>query len=68
MKVHLKEWADVKPGYQQEACEQWDREGLVPYYVRKCDQLMVKQKHAASLTGKPAAVTCKHCLKAMEKR
>lgn len=68
MKVHLKEWADVQPGYQQEAYEQWEREGLVPYYVRKCDQLMVKQKHAASLTDNPAAVTCKHCLKEMAKR
>ncbi|VXA84025.1 Contig_80, whole genome shotgun sequence [Aeromonas veronii] len=68
MKVHLKEWADVRPGYQQEAYEQWDREGLEPYYVRKCDQLMVKQKHASSLTDKPEAVTCKHCLKAMAKR
>ncbi len=52
MKVHLKEWADVKPWYQQEAC----------------DQLMVKQKHAASLTDNPVAVTCKHCLKAMANR
>lgn len=68
MKVHLKEWADVKPWYQKKAREQWAIEGLVPDYVRKCDQLMVKQKHAASLTDKPAAVTCKHCLKAMAKR
>lgn len=68
MKVHLKEWSDVKPWYQKQAREQWGREGLVPYYVRKCDQLMVKQKHAASLTDNPAVVTCKHCLKAMAKR
>lgn len=68
MKVHLKEWADVKPWYQKQAREQWEREGLVPDYVRKCDQLMVKQKHAASLTDNPTAVTCKHCLKAMAKR
>jgi len=68
MKIHLKEWADVKPWYQKQAREQWAIEGLVSDYVRKCDQLMVKQKHAASLTDNPAAVTCKHCLKAMAKR
>lgn len=68
MKVHLKVFADVKPWNQQQALQQCSLERLVPYYVRKCDQLMVKQKHAASLTDKPEAVTCKHCLKAMAKR
>lgn len=59
MKVHLKEWDDVKPGFMQ---------SIGPYYVRKCDMLQVKKEHAASLTDNPAAVTCKHCLKAMANR
>ncbi|WP_273763521.1 hypothetical protein [Aeromonas hydrophila] len=68
MKVHLKQWADVQLGDQQQVRERWEQGEWVPYYARACDMLMVKQKHAASLTDNPAAVTCKRCLKAMAKR
>ncbi len=68
MKVHLRQWADVAPGYRQIARDQWEQEGLLLDYVRTCDQLMVKTKNAASLTSDRSAVTCKHCLKAMSKR
>jgi hypothetical protein len=63
LKIHFQEKAFVSSGYSNQAEHAWKREGLVPWLVRSCDQLMVLETNKKSLTNINKFVTCKHCIK-----
>lgn len=50
-----------------DALETWEHEGLVPSELRACDGKMVLITNKSSLTKVSENVTCKHCLKVIDR-
>ena len=68
MKVHLQIESRVMAWFDREALAIWERENLIPFLERACDGLMVKKNNAASLTKDQSLVTCKNCIKRINKK
>lgn len=63
MKIHFEEILDAGI----EALAIWQKENLIPYKIKKCTGLMMSKSCEAFFTDNIEKVTCKLCLKILEK-
>ncbi len=66
MKVHLKVKTSVREGYEDEAIKNWNKEGLIPNYHKRCDGNMMKKENADFFTLNKEEVDCNRCLRLID--